>query len=209
MSILPLTIEGETVSLQTNVSNFDPQGTAIHCRNLDIDQLNSSEECNISYDLRVGSKYRDHRDAGGFDLQEGDEFTINPGMAVIVQTEEWVQVPKSYFGQITPKVSLLQKGISNTHSKIDPGYVGHLLVTVFNLGMKPVTLKYKQRFCSMFFVTVSRGIRPYSKPPRQIEGRSSRGIVRRGRDFIQTNSSWWALLAMLLSSVAALLAALK
>ena len=204
MSIVPLTIEGEAASLLTDVRKFHRQGTAIHCKNLDIDQLKSSEECNISYDLRVGSKYRDHRDVGGFDLQNGDELTINPGMAVIVQTEEWVQVPEGFFGQITPKVSLLQKGISNTHSKIDPGYMGHLLVTVFNLGMKPVTLRHKQRFCSMFFVTVGGGIQPYSKLPKQIEHKTSQHPVRRWLDFIQRNAWLWAIIAMILSSVAAL-----
>ena len=44
------------------------------------------------------------------------------------------------FGYIVPKVSLLQDGVSNTLSKVDPGYHAPLVVTVFNLGQKEIEL---------------------------------------------------------------------
>jgi len=100
-----------------------------------------NEECNTSYDLRVGSLYRDHRDNEGRTLSEGQSIELLPGQAVIIETEEEVQFPRGIFGHILPKVSLLQKGIANTPSKVDPGYSGHLLITAFNHGKQNGTPK--------------------------------------------------------------------
>jgi deoxycytidine triphosphate deaminase len=67
--------------------------------------------------LRVGDKFKDHRDATIQELKDGDEIELLPGNAVIIQTEEWVKFPRGLFGQILPRVSLLLLGIANTPSK--------------------------------------------------------------------------------------------
>jgi len=95
-------------------------GDVIFIQNLDTSQILDTQSSNASYDLRVGNEYRDHRDSGKIELPDGDKICLQPGSAVIIETIESVQFPKSRFGHIVPKVSLLQNGLSNTASKIDP-----------------------------------------------------------------------------------------
>ena len=132
MAVIALSASGDRPSVVTTNDAFDRDGTAILIQNCDLAQLASdTQECNASYDLRVGQIYRDHRNREGQQLGPHDPIILLPGNAVIIETEELVKFPKTRFGQILPKVSLLQRGIANTPSKIDPGYEGHLLITAF------------------------------------------------------------------------------
>src|SRR5690242_5213260 len=132
MAVIPL-IRDETVVSARDLFHRDREQVLI--LNLDESQLRpeTKDESNVTYDLRVGDEYRDHRDTGKTDTGEHGRIVLFPSSAVIIQTLEHVHVPKFRFGYIVPKVSLLQQGISNTSSKVDPGYEGPLLVTVFNL----------------------------------------------------------------------------
>ena len=102
-------------------------------------------------------------------------ITLVPGGAVIVQTEESIQLPKNRFACIMPKVSLLQKGLSNTMSKVDPGYQGHLLVTLFNLGKQTETIKRGDSFCSLCVFTVEGIAIPYGNKQSAYRGRPQGG----------------------------------
>jgi len=191
MSVIPLIIDGEDRTVVETREDFEAAGglagNVVFIQTLDRDQLLSEDDTNVSYDLRIGQVYRDHRDVGSTDLRHDGVIKLLPGGAVIVETEEVVHFPKSRFGQIVPKVSFLQKGVSNTASKVDPGYSGHLLITVFNLGKKKITLRRGQRFCSLYILQVDEGVRPYNKPEKRIVGDSKRNLFRRARDFLETN----------------------
>jgi dCTP deaminase len=106
---------------------------------------------------------------------------------VILQTEEEVAFPARIFGLIMPKVTLLQQGIANTPTKIDPGYHGRLLITAFNHGKRPVQLKRGERFCSMFLQPVGDGIRPYKKDSKQLTGEQMKRPWQRLRDLLEAN----------------------
>ena len=138
MSVIPLIIEGENRTVVESRHEFEDAGglggEVVFIQPLAREQLLIEDDANVSYDLRVGGMYRDHRNAGGTALEQSEKITLLPGAAVIVETEETVQLPSKMFGQIVPKVTLLHEGISNTTSKVDPGYNGNLLVTIFNLG---------------------------------------------------------------------------
>jgi dCTP deaminase len=119
-----------------------------------------------------------------------------------VQTLEHVYVPKFRFGYVVPKVSLLQKGISNTSSKVDPGYEGRLLVTVFNLGKKTETLHRGETFCTIAFHDVANlGIRLYGKGAKRIEGSTRIGFVRKFFDAVERRGGAIGLVALLASLV--------
>jgi deoxycytidine triphosphate deaminase len=136
MSVIPLKLGASVVDSEDafqKVNGFE--GTALLIFNLDKSQLEGTSS-NISYDLRVGSEYRGHRDAEKTELPPGGDLLLRPGNAVLIQTEEVVFVPRNILGYVVPKVGLLQKGVSNTLSKIDPGYNGPLIVTLFNLARK-------------------------------------------------------------------------
>ena len=141
MSVIPFVVSGNQPTIVETREEFENggglEGNAIFVKNLDRTQIESTNSSNACYDLRVGSEYRDHRDSVKHDLLDNGFITLQPGAAVIIETTEEVQFPKTRFGHIVPKVGLLQKGLSNTSSKIDPGYEGKLLITVFNLGKRP------------------------------------------------------------------------
>ena len=131
---------------------------------LDVAQLHEERASNVSYDLRIGKKYRDHREAEPREISEHGVITLYPGSALIIQTEEYVHLPRRLFGTIAPKVKLLENGLSTTFSKVDPGYYGHLLITLFNLETVR-TLRRGDKFCALTLFKVAPGARLYEKGP--------------------------------------------
>ncbi|MFC4321031.1 dCTP deaminase domain-containing protein [Litchfieldia salsa] len=203
MSIVPFVLSGVNKSIVTKTANFNLNGQCILIKNLDEEQINNADDTNISYDLRVGCEYRDHRDLNKTDLNEDGTIKLLPGTAVIIETLEYVHFPEHRFGQILPKVGLLQVGISNTTSKIDPGYNGNLLITVFNLGKRTEFLKRNQKFCSLIVQEVGPGVRTYDKDPKKLPGRSKTSIIRNLRDGIDSNAGSIATGALLISAILA------
>ena len=188
MTILSLNLQGDQPTVLTDSASFDPNGRAILIKGIDTTQLlPNSQACNATYDLRIGTFYRDHRNFEGRTLQDDGSIELLPGNAVIIQTAEEVCFPNVLFGQIVPKVALLQIGASNTPGKIDPGYAGRLLVTTFNHGKRVVKLRCGDRFCSMFVSTVRGSIHPYSRPGKQITGLAHKNRILRFRDLIEAN----------------------
>jgi len=124
MSVVPLKPGASVTDTEDafqKAGGFEGQAALIF--NLDKNQL-SGASSNVSYDLRVGSEYRGHRDAEKTELTDSGELVVHPGNAVLIQSEEVVFLPRKLFGYVVPKVTLLEQGISNTLSKIDPGYNG-------------------------------------------------------------------------------------
>jgi deoxycytidine triphosphate deaminase len=188
MSVIPLVRDDTIVD---SMDSFDRDGDRILIVNLDPDQLRpDNRESNVSYDLRVGDEYRDHRDQGKRDTGDIGEIVLYPQSAVIIQTLEHVYPPRSRFAYIVPKVSLLQKGISNTSSKVDPGYPGPLLITVFNLGKTIVKLRRGEKFCTIVFhdVAYPEDTRPYDKEHKRILGAGTMSKWQKLRDFVDRNS---------------------
>ena len=203
MSIIALTVSNENPSIVTNSSEFDMSRQAVLIRDLDPAQIpRPPRDSNLSYDLRVGTRYRDHRDREPRTLKENGYIKISPQSAVIIRTMEEVRFPCGLFGHIVPKVSLLQDGVANTPTKIDPGYSGHLLITTFNHGRKAVKLKAGQPFCSMFLSTTAGDVAPYDKPGKDLEGDRGPGYMEVFRDFVDQHYrvielGHWALTAVL------------
>lgn len=202
VSVIPL-VPGENI-VETNQA-FDDHGgmdgTAILIQGFDRQQLHDPRESNITYDLRIGQEYRDHRDQGKRDLTDDHYISLLPGAAVIVETEETIRLPKHVFGHIVPRVSWLQQGISNTSSKIDPGYHGKLLITLFNLGKRPVKLYRRTSICSVYFLQIGSGAIPYDKPAKTIRGDAGRHWLRAMMDYTQANAGSIAVLSMVVTII--------
>jgi dCTP deaminase len=137
--------------------------------NVDKTQLLGTSS-NVSYDLQVGSEYKSHRDAEKTELTDDGDLLLRPGNAVLIQSEEVLFVPRKLFGYVVPKVALLQKGVTNTLSKVDPGYNGPLIVTLFNLSKNDLRLKRRDSFCSIVLHSVADGATLYNKPGKRITG---------------------------------------
>ena len=192
MGVVPFSTLPPHRSVVFRLEDFKLDGSAIlivNPDNLQFDEM--ARGCNASYDLRVGDKFKDHRNDTVQALNEGQCIELLPGSAVIIQTEEEVRFPRRLFGQILPRVSLLERGIANTPSKIDPGYPGHLLITTFNHGKRTEKLQRGQRFCSLHLLTVEAGARPYNRAGKQIGGLSRFPTLQRWRDWLEVRQIWF------------------
>jgi dCTP deaminase len=168
--------------------------------NLDKSQLQGNQ-CNASYDLRIGRAYKDHREQERWTLPKHGEITLLPGGAVLIETEEEIWLPHGMFGYIVPKVSLLQDGASNTLSKVDPGYHDHLVVTVFNLGKKKIALKQGKPFCALVAHDVAKGVNPFTGSGKKIEGRTGVGVFPRLWDRMEARPGLLSLLSGLIGAI--------
>jgi dCTP deaminase len=170
MAVVPL-IPGKSVARTEEEfeSRGARRGSTLLIRNSDGTQL-LPDSPNLSYDLRVGSVYKDHRDGLRRELPDGGSITLLPGGAVVIGTEESLHMPAGLFGYIVPRVKWLQQGVSNTLSKIDSGYNGKLLVTLFNLGKNTVPIDRKEGFCSLVVHDVGEGVHLYEGNPKTIAG---------------------------------------
>lgn len=178
MSIVPLVNGQSFVTSQEEFAIGDGVlGKRVLIGRFDHEQL-SGRGANVSYDLRVGPQYRDHRDENPKDLDRCGKIHLLPGAAVIIQTEEEVHFPASRFGYVVPKVGMLQKGLSNTMSKVDPGYHGPLLITLFNLGRQKVAVERFEPFCSLVVHEVLGGARAYDGGAKQIKGQPKSFMMR-------------------------------
>jgi len=88
VAVVPLVL-GQTVA--TTEKAFEDRGglhgSTLLIRNFDATQL-SGDEPNLSYDLRIGTEYKDHRDEWKKEVSDDGHVELLPGGAVIIETEE-------------------------------------------------------------------------------------------------------------------------
>lgn len=211
MPIIPLVVDQTVVTTEEAFElAHGRRGRAVLIRSFDANQLQEEAHGNpnCSYDLRVGPRFFDHRDDDATTLGTEQPIKLLPGAAVVIQTEESVHFPESTFGLIVPRVKWLQKGLSNTMSKVDPGYNGHLQVALFNLGKRTVELPRGEPFCSLVVFRVGEGCRPYDKPGKEVTGAGMPpGFLRRITDKFEAHVGFWLVISIIASILVGLLTA--
>jgi len=174
MSLIPWVLGGESATVETNPVNFQINGKAVLVREFDESQFGKDdkgrEKPNASYDVRVGPKCRDHRRQNPRDVNDTNPINIPPRTAATIVAFEEVQFPVSVIGLIVPKESLLQKGLSNWPTKVDPGYNGPLHITVYNHGNKSVRLRYGDPFCALLLFNVNPAAYPRTQKGALLKG---------------------------------------
>ena len=190
MSVVPLRL-GAAATVTGTQEGFEAaggtQGNAVLIQAIDERKL-GAQSSNVSWDLHIGKEYRDHRDAEKHALPTNGTIVFPPGAAVIIETKEFLHFPRAFFALVVPRVGLLQQGLSNTMSKVDPGYRGHLLVTLFNLGKTTVTLRRGASFCSLCILRVEEGAVLYGNDPKSIDGQTKRPWWKSARDKLERNA---------------------
>ena len=199
MSIVPFILKDPGRTVVLSQEDFDLNGPRILIQEFDQEQVRDTKSSNVSYGLRVGDSYQDHRANKKQILSEGGDIVLQPGDAVIIKSMEAVRFPKKRFGHIVPKVSLLQEGISNTSSKIDPGYNGHLLITVFNLGKRTVTLRRGEEFCTLYVLDIKDGAIAYDKPGKELQGTTGSTFFQNLADFIERQQTYFTIVLTLVT----------
>ncbi len=209
MSVIPFLKKGNDWKIVDSQSEYfvagGPTGHAIWIENFNAGQFDEKGQTNCSYDLRVGPEYYDHLTARTIPVpQPKKAFTVLPGEAATIQTEEWLHFPNTVFGHVVPKVGLVMgKGLSTVPSKVDPGFNGRLRVTILNISKKPLELSRCEPFCAMVLMDVSGGdeVRPYSKPQKDWPGQGEKGRWERVQDQLAPHHTLLVLLSLVLSSV--------
>lgn len=208
MAIIPFIIgEKENDTVMTEPSKFDQQKSKICIVNLDKSQLEDENDSNASYDLRIGATYRDHRKNETVNIKENQDITLKSGAAIIIKTAEEVHFPNNRFGQILPKVGLLHQGVSNTTSKVDPGYRGFLTITLFNLGKETIILKKNEKFCTLVIQEVATGTIPYQKESKSIPNSDMKTPLLKVVKTVTTENS--TIITIIISLVAIIVAFVK
>jgi dCTP deaminase len=82
-----------------------------------------------------------------------ESFTIHPGEFVLAATLESVELPNNLAGRLEGRSSLGRLGIviHSTAGKVDPGWRGHLVLEISNIGVVPVKLYPEMRICQLVF----------------------------------------------------------
>jgi dCTP deaminase len=195
MTVIPFVLSGIHQSIARTTEEFDAAGGSagkvVLIKGLDETQPDAPNDANATYDLRIGPTYRDHKNPAQTDLGQDGELKLLPGSAVIVATQEEVRFPKCCFGLIVPKVGLLHRGISNTTSKIDPGYSGRLYVTLFNLGKQNVVLHRGDKFCSLVIFRVGEGARLYDKEMQALRNAEDSSWLSRFWYSVESRTGRW------------------
>lgn len=136
-----------------------------------------------SIDLRLGNTFRvfEHSQNAFIDpsrkdysneitrevkVRTGEKFIMQPGDFVLAVTLEKVQLPHDLMGRLEGRSSLGRLGIvvHSTASIFDPGWNGHCVLELGNLGRMAVSLTPGMRICAMTFEELSsRSENPYNK----------------------------------------------
>jgi len=121
-----------------------------------------------SIDLKVGGKAMKGRAgeelAKVIDLVKENEVGILPGQFVSVLTLERLSLPPNICGRLGLRSSYARKGLVSFHgTQVDPGFSGHLVVPLVNMGPQLITLRYGKPFSTLelsYLETASS--KPYS-----------------------------------------------
>ena len=110
MSVVPLITEGQYRSVVQRQEDFSLDGNAILITGMDESSINDGNSSNVSYDLRIGKQYRNHRKKDPSDISNGGTIELKPGSALIIQTEEFVHFPRGLLGSLRQKSDSSRRG---------------------------------------------------------------------------------------------------
>ncbi|MBA7507319.1 dCTP deaminase, dUMP-forming [subsurface metagenome] len=121
-----------------------------------IDPFETNALSPCCYDLSIGEEYISLRDPyNTHHLKEGEHFTINPGEAVLVLTEEYICLPRNVLAMVIPSARWIFEGTALYSSRVEPTWYGKLLIAVTNLAKQPIALTRGRGFCTCYFMEVS------------------------------------------------------
>ncbi len=136
---MPLSNVDIQKAIEANGLKFDPP--------LDLElQLKPA-----SIDLRLGAKiFKTSPQTEPKTIGEGEYLTIEPQEFVQAMTYERLELSNQLAGRFGVKSGLTRKGLYLFSGlQIDPGWRGHLVVSLFNTSTQPIAIRFKEPFCSI------------------------------------------------------------
>jgi deoxycytidine triphosphate deaminase len=108
-----------------------------------------------SYDLSLG---KETFVRGGYHIlsEEAPSYTLEPGQFILVTSHERLRMPVDVVGHFGLISRWAQRGlISLLSTQIDPGFLGVIVVPLFNAGHAPVPLKLRETIFTIEFVSTT------------------------------------------------------
>ncbi len=122
-----------------------------------------------SLDLSVGEIYVPGKKGGELGAHDNPmrELSLGQGETAIVRTLETVCLPPNCGGIAFPPASMSLAGMLTTNpGHLDPGYAGHLHLTIINMGKSPIKLAKKNRIVRILFYEMNDdSASPYVNDP--------------------------------------------
>ena len=89
-----------------------------------------------------------------------DSYLLHPGKFTLAQTFEYISLPDDIVGIIDGKSSIGRRGIvvHATAGYVDPGFKGHLVFELANLGEMPVKLYPLMRIARVVFYRTNNSL---------------------------------------------------
>lgn len=87
----------------------------------------------------------------GIDLSLSENIMIPHGRSLNVSFKEKINLPQNIFSTFNIRSSFSRKGIFATTGIYDPGYVGSLGCTLYNISGSPIQLEEGERVGQMLF----------------------------------------------------------
>jgi len=100
---------------------------------------------------------------GFFDLAENGEFILEPKGLVRAVTKEFIGLPADLVGFVHSRSKAGRYGISSSYDapKIDPGFVGQIVLEISNMGLRRFSLHPGLAICQIIFAQLDK---PASSP---------------------------------------------
>jgi len=116
-----------------------------------------------SYDLRAGKRAIISSDNNHTEIDvEQTSLVLEPKSTAVLQSYEWLKFPKWLLGRLGAMTDLSSNGILTLHGiQVDPGFEGHIYVTLHNVSSNKLVLGYQQPFMTMELNYLS--VQPQSK----------------------------------------------
>jgi len=115
---------------------------------------------NAAYELSLGAEvYSTDSKTGKVEILENPKnrgVEINPGQFALLLTKEVVRVPNAYIAFISIKAGEKLKGLINVSGfHVDPGFVGHLLFSVYNAGPSTIVLNSGEPYFPIWYAQLT------------------------------------------------------
>jgi deoxycytidine triphosphate deaminase len=124
-------------------------------------------------------------------VHEEPSFSLAQGETVVVETQEYLCVPRTVAGIGFPPATVSRDGLLMTNpGHVDPGYSGRLKFTVINLGKKPIELAGGKPICTLLFFSIKAPDHAYDQldNTQKPTSPSDRALLSRlSKDFLNFN----------------------
>lgn len=109
------------------------------------------------YDLRIGHEAFSWKEKRIINIQSAKKIKIAPDDLVVIRTREYIKLSKNLSATIhSMATKTIKQGLSHISTIIDPSYEGTLLIAIRNNSREPISLDFKETFCTVCFYNLDK-----------------------------------------------------